>query len=86
MTDDTIRSANFNLIRGQNAFGETFRLREKEYAHVLLIQPTNEWFLKQWDQSHTESNQRNLLYLLEAAYERGARAARTEIKKALGIP
>ncbi len=82
---DPIESLHFKLIRDWNAFGETFSLRKNMYPSVMLIQPTNEWFCKQWNQGHTDANQSNLLYMLEKAYEQGMRETREAIRNALGI-
>ncbi len=78
-------SEHITLTEDRNAFGQTLALEGNTYCSVLLIQPTNEWFQKQWGESLHNINVRNLLMLLEAAHHRGYMAAREEMRKALGI-
>jgi len=90
MSDDPdpriLTSAHFTLVPSVNAFGNTLRLRETHYPEILLLQPYNAWADQHWlTGSHDASNHRALLILLEAAYEKGHRAAQNEIQKALGL-
>ena len=81
-----LTSPHFILVPSQNAFGNTLRLSEKHYPEILLLQPYNAWAEQHWmSGSHDASNHRSLLILLEAAYDKGHRAAQFEIQKALGL-
>jgi hypothetical protein len=78
-------SAHFKLVVDFNAFGRTLKISQHDYSSLLLLQTTNDWYRKQWDQSQEDNNHRALLLMLEAAYEKGRHDALSEIKKALGI-
>lgn len=80
-----LASSHFELVQRENAFGKTLRLRELDHTEIILFQPRNAWAEQHWAEAQTDSNHRNLLMILEAAYNKGYLAAREEMRKALGL-
>lgn len=89
MSDDSeipcLKSQHFTLLVDWNAFGKTLHIRERASQPILLYQRFNDWANEHWYPSLDDNNHRALLIMLEAAYDKGHAAARSEIQKALGF-